>query len=209
MDRVVLVYGAGGHGRVVGDAVLASGRSLAGFIDDAPKGPVWGRSVTTFGALADRDVDAFEVALGIGDNFVRERVYRSLRERGIRVASVVHPSAIVASTATIDEGTVVLARVVVNADARVGVGVVLNTGSIVEHDAKLGDFCFLGPGVALGGTVRVGQRSLLGVGACVKPNLALGDDVVVGAGGAVVRDVPSKTSVVGVPARPIARRLPP
>lgn len=49
---------------------------------------------------------------------------------------------------------------------------------------------------------RIGDRVYLGAGAKVLGDLDLGDDVLVGANAVVVKDVPSNTTVLGVPAKP-------
>ena len=35
MDKKIIVIGAGGHGRVISDIILACGDEVAGFIDDS------------------------------------------------------------------------------------------------------------------------------------------------------------------------------
>lgn len=52
---------------------------------------------------------------------------------------------------------------------------------------------------------RLGDRLYLGTGAKVLGDLEVGDNVLVGANAVVVKDVPSNTTVVGIPARPIDR----
>lgn len=51
--------------------------------------------------------------------------------------------------------------------------------------------------------VRIGDRVFLGANAVVLMGVSIGDSSVVGAGAVVTRDVPARTAVAGVPARPI------
>jgi acetyltransferase-like isoleucine patch superfamily enzyme len=46
----------------------------------------------------------------------------------------------------------------------------------------------------------------MGIGAIVRDRLTIGDDAVVGAGAVAVSDVAGRTTVVGIPARPVAPR---
>jgi sugar O-acyltransferase (sialic acid O-acetyltransferase NeuD family) len=207
----ILVFGGGGHGKVVADAAMAAGMLLGGFLEDDPgkdgtrvmDAPVisWARFLADRAAWSDA-----AVALGIGDNAGRERVWEKLIAAGCAVATVVHPRSVISPSAVLGQGTVVFAGAVVNPEARVGAGAILNTGCVVEHDVVLGDFVHLSPNVALGGGVRIGPRTHVGLGAVVLPLVEIGADVRVGAGAAVICPVPSGVTVVGVPARALPAR---
>lgn len=211
MTRRVLVFGASGHGKVVADVVRAAGHDLAGFIDDDPvrrrdglwELPVLGWEECTALAIGP---DRPAIALGIGDNRTRERVFDRVLPAGFEILTVVHPSAVVAPRARLGAGTVVMALVAVNPDAEVGEGAILNTGCVVEHDCRVGDFAHLSPNSALGGGVAIGDRTHLGLGAVVLPLVKVGDDVRVGAGAVVTRNVAPGVTVVGIPAKPLTER---
>jgi sugar O-acyltransferase (sialic acid O-acetyltransferase NeuD family) len=210
LERLI-VYGAGGHGKVVADIGRSVGFHVAAFIDDnAP----W-IGMTFFGApvlcwerlIAERAAwEGALLGLGIGDNTERQRCFERIATARIPVVTLLHPTAVVAESARIGVGTVAMARAVVNPDAVVGKGAILNTGSIVEHDNLVGDFVHLSPNVALGGNVWIGDRTHLGLGAVVLPGVRVGTDVRVGAGAVVHRPVVDGLTVAGVPAHPIVRR---
>ena len=52
--------------------------------------------------------------------------------------------------------------------------------------------------------VTIGDRVFIGANAVVMMGVTIGDEAVVGAGAVVSRDVPPRTVVAGVPARPVA-----
>jgi acetyltransferase-like isoleucine patch superfamily enzyme len=64
----------------------------------------------------------------------------------------------------------------------------------------------ISPGAHVGGGVAIGECSWIGIGAAIRHCVRIGKDVVVGAGAAVVRDLPSGVTAVGVPARVIKTR---
>ena len=204
----LFVFGAGGHGKVVADAVLARGLVVEGFLeDDAARAEsrCLGLPVRAWRSWLDglADRSAVSVALGVGDNAARAALFERLKRERIAVVAVAHPAAVLARSATLGDGTVVLAGAIVNAEARIGAGAILNTGSVTEHDVVLGDFVHVSPGAALGGGAQVGAGSLIGTGAVVLPGVRVGARARVGAGAVVNRLVPDGATVVGVPARPL------
>jgi len=211
VNRRVLVFGASGHGKVVADVASAAGLEILGFVDDDPerrKAGLWDLPVLGWEEARARRWEGQRpaIALGIGDNRARERVFERVRASGFEVLTVVHPSAVVAIRARLGAGTVVMALVAVNPDAKVSEGVILNTGCVVEHDCRVGRFAHLSPNGALGGGVEIGDRAHLGLGAMVLPLVKVGSDVRVGAGAVVTKDVPPGTTVVGMPAKPLSPR---
>lgn len=204
------IIGAGGHAKVVIDAARASQMfDIRGCLDDraAMLGttilgvPVAGQ--ITEESLARHDVQHAIVA--IGSNVVREKIVARL-SANITWVSVLHPSAIIAQTASIGEGTVICAGAIVQPDTVIGRHVILNTGASVDHDSRIDDFAHIGPGTHLAGEVAVGPGAFLGVGTSVIPGRQIGRWSVVGAGTVVIKDVPAESTVVGVPGRVIATR---
>jgi sugar O-acyltransferase (sialic acid O-acetyltransferase NeuD family) len=202
-----VVFGAGGHGRVVADCAFEAGKRLLGFVDDGVAPGTRIGELAVLGPASWLAQSHAAVLLGIGDNAARERVAGLVRSFGLQLESVVHPTAAVSSGAELGEGTVVLALAVVNTGARVGRGVIVNSGAVVEHDVAIGDFAHVSPNATLGGAARLGARAHLGLSACVLPGKSVGVSSVVGAGAVVTRDVESSQIVVGVPARMLASRV--
>ncbi len=68
-----------------------------------------------------------------------------------RWATVVHATASVSPSATLDDGAVVLAGAVVNTGARVGRHAIVNSAAVVEHDVVIGPGSHVAPGAVVGG----------------------------------------------------------
>lgn len=198
----LLVFGAGGHGKVVADAAqlcgaapLASDRNAALCRGELIAGvPLFGPEALPAGTAA--------VHVAIGNNLWREREAASWGHE--RLVTVVHPAAVVARSARLGAGSFVAATAVVATAAEIGVGAIINHGAVVDHDCVLGAFCHVAPNATLGGAVALGRRVLIGSGAVVLPGLRIGDDVVVGAGAVVRQDLTEAGTYVGTPARRIS-----
>jgi sugar O-acyltransferase (sialic acid O-acetyltransferase NeuD family) len=210
----VVVYGsrADGHARVVIE-LLVSGDELevVGLIDDYPENA--GRTIGgvrivgqggDLGRLADEGIEG--VLLGFGAARGRKEVLAAVEGAGLALPVLVHPTAHVASSADLQPGCQVLPGAIVGAGARIGRGALINSGAIVEHDVRLADAVVIDPGAVLTGRVTVGASTEVGSGAVVLPDVRIGARVVIGAGAVVTKHVPADTTVVGVPARPLAAR---
>jgi len=204
---MVDVYGAGGHAQVVIDVLRTRGFVVRRMYNDRPQN----QHPATFNVepgIRLRGPERFPVldvpvVLAVGINGERAELAQVL---DATFPTVIHPSAIIASTARIGEGTVVLHGSIVQANARVGRQVLINTSASVDHDCVVGDYAHVSPKAALCGHVTVGEGTHIGAGAVVIPKVRIGRWCRVGAGAVVVRDVPDHCTVVGNPARVLPDR---
>jgi sugar O-acyltransferase (sialic acid O-acetyltransferase NeuD family) len=205
----VIVFGAGGHAKVVVDVLeQMESYQIVGLVDDSLelKGTVRGGysvlgNKDDLAGMSEAGIDGVIVALG--DNYRRKRVCEEVERMGFKLVSAIHPSAVIGSRVRIGAGTLVVAGVVVNVDAEIGENVIVNTGATIDHDCRIAAHVHLSPGVHLAGRVTVGACTHVGIGAVVLPNLTIGANCVVGAGSVVRENVPDGVVVVGNPARVI------
>lgn len=204
---MIHLIGAGGHCKVVLDALLEGG------VEPAEIRVRDGRTAMAGGDVLGAPIEMPEVTpalsgqhfhVAIGAAAARQRLHAEAEAAGGRALTVRHPAACVSRFADIAGGTLVAALAVVGPAARIGRGVIINHGAVVDHDCVVGDFTHVAPNASLGGGVRVGARCLIGTGAVVLPGLTIGDDVTVGAGSVVTRDIAADQTWTGVPAAPKA-----
>ena len=199
-----LIIGAGGHSKVIADAMLCNGMNIMGFLDDNPL--LIGQRVSGFPVLGKvenwPEFDVVKLVLGIGDNSIRRLIVQRLEHEGSPIwAIVTHPAATIANSVKIGAGTVIMAGAIVNPDTTLGQHTIVNTGATVDHDCSIGSFAHISPGAHLAGNVNVGDDALLGIGCSVIPGCRIGEGSVIGAGAVVVSDIPPGVIAKGVPAR--------
>jgi sugar O-acyltransferase (sialic acid O-acetyltransferase NeuD family) len=203
----VFVYGARGHGKVVADILLAGGNhEVKGFVDDDES--LSGSTVMGFQVIGGTERLRCEatngnigVALGVGDNGIRQKLAELCKSLGAEIVTAIHPSASVSKSAHLQQGTVVMAGAVINPCAELGFGVIVNSGAVIEHDVLIGDYAHVSPNAVMGGESRLGTLSHLGLGAVILPRVAVGSRTVIGAGAVVTHEMPDDIIAVGAPAR--------
>lgn len=202
------IFGAGGLGQLVHDIVRQHPEAqVVGFLDsDTALHKRTRDGLTVLGGLSAverlRWAGLTHAIVAIGENRLRVQIAAALQERGLELASAIHPLASFARTSRLGAHVVVGPRATVCVHADIGEHCVISAGAIVEHDVRIGAGAFLHPAVRLAGGVHVGAGATLEIGASVIPGVRIGAGARVGAGSVVIRDVPSGARVSGVPAGP-------
>jgi len=199
----LIIYGGGGHGKILIDLVRSLGMyRIVGVIDDGlpPGSEVLG--VTVLGgaeSLAEwrsRGVCMAANAIGgIGNVTARIKVFELLEKAGFSFPALVHPSAVVERSALLEPGVQVCAQAYVGSMAKVGYGSLVNTAAIVHHDCVLGKVVNLSPGATLAGNVRVEDHAQIGMLATVNMKITFGAGALLGNGCTVKADVPAGVRV--------------
>lgn len=205
----VLLIGAGGHARVCLEALRDHPAiEVVGAIsrDRTGVGDLGVTIVAADDQIAEATLSSGATAacVAVGDNLKRLELAETCRDAGLELVDAVSRFAMVSHTASWEPGVQLLPGAVVNAATHLGACVIVNTNASVDHDCRIGQGTHVAPGVAIAGGVTIGDRVLVGIGARVLPGVTIGHDAVIGAGAVVVHDVEPGTTVVGVPARPVA-----
>jgi sugar O-acyltransferase (sialic acid O-acetyltransferase NeuD family) len=210
MNHPVIIIGAGGHAKVLIETLRLCSVQMLGITDSDPERT--GTEVLDVRVIGNDTViegySAGSVLLvnGLGSIDIPKRrkdVFEAFKVRGFTFATIIHPTAVVASDVVLGEGAQVMAGAVIQPGSRIGMNTIINTNATVDHDCRIGDHVHLAPGVVLSGAVRIDDVSHLGTGAVVIQGVTVGPHTLVGAGSVVVRDVSGNTAVVGVPAKAV------
>jgi sugar O-acyltransferase (sialic acid O-acetyltransferase NeuD family) len=194
----ILIYGGGGHGKMVIDLLETIGSyNIAGIIDDGIRPGDTIAGVQVLGnrdRLADLYKEGTRLAVnavgGIGNINVRIMIFERLAEAGFGCPALVHPTAYVEKSAKLEAGTQVFVHAYIGSEARLGYGCIANTGAIISHDCFLDDYVVISPGAILAGEVQVGRGALIGMGVTVNLGVKIGTGARVGNSATVKADVP-------------------
>lgn len=206
-----IIIGAGGHARVLLDALQERGLPVYGLTDIDPL--LRGQPVLNVPVIGDDSVISLYPLLttllvnGIGSidsTAIRRAVFERFKRPGFSFLTVAHPSAVISSHATFGEGVQVMAGAVVQPGVRLGDNTIVNTRASVDHDCVIGAHCHIAPGATLSGAVQVGDGTHIGTGAVIKQGVKIGAGCLVAAGAVVIHNLEDGERVCGVPSRALA-----
>ena len=208
MSLPIIVLGAGGHARVLIDALRSRGAIIQGIVD-AEKGSHGGMlfDIPIIGddqAVLDISNDSIGLVNGIGTirvSSLRRQIYDDFKRQGYCFATVIHASAIVAADVLLAEGAQIMAGAVLQTGCQIGQNTIINTRVAVDHDCIIGNHVHVSPGATLCGNVTVGDGAHIGAGSTVIQGIRIGRNGMVAAGALVIRDIADDVTVAGVPAR--------
>jgi sugar O-acyltransferase (sialic acid O-acetyltransferase NeuD family) len=208
--KLCVVLGAGGHARVLLDALQSRSSEFDFVVLDRNKklhgnkllgAPILGDD-SLLPELRQRGDANFIVGVGgSGDTGPRRRLFEIALEAGLSPLLVQHPTAVCSSTSILEPGVQLLAGCIVNTDASIGANTIINTGAVVEHGCRIGEHVHIASSATLCGDVTIGEGAHIGAGSTIKQGIKIGRNALVGAGSVVIKDIPSEVVAVGVPAR--------
>jgi len=208
VSKEVILVGYSGHAYVAAEALLASGKKLAGYLEKKPlvNNPF---NLDYLGFEENEKIleqlSDFEFFPAIGSNSIRAKVYNLLLKASKTFINAIHPSANISKYTELGSGILICRGSNINPFASIGNGVIINTGAIIEHEGKVADFAHVAPGAVMAGNVSVGAYSFIGANAVIKEGVKVGSNVIIGAGAVVLNDVPDNQIVVGNPAKIIIK----
>lgn len=202
MPADLIILGAGGHARVVIDALQRLETNVVGICDPTlPAGSPGPLGVLGLGGdevLERYDPGRVQLVNGIGSAGEPSRriaIFRHLTAKGWRFASVIHPSAVIGGDCRIGSGSHVMAGAILQAGTRIGENVIINTSASVDHDCLISDHVHIAPGATLCGGVTVGMGTHVGSGAVIIQGAAIGENALIGAGTVIKGTIGSNARV--------------
>ncbi|MEE2745392.1 MAG: acetyltransferase [Pseudomonadota bacterium] len=204
----VNILGAGGHAKVLIEALQVSGIDIYGITD--PNTKLHGTSILGVNILGSdelviqQSVDSVTLVVGFGStqsSARRAAIYEKFIGLAFTFFTIKHPNATISPNSQISNGAQVMAGALIQAGSKIGLNTIINSGAIVDHDCNIGSHSHVAPGCVIGGGVFIGDRSHIGAGATIIQSVRVGSGVTIGAGATVINDVRDGAKVAGNPAR--------
>jgi sugar O-acyltransferase (sialic acid O-acetyltransferase NeuD family) len=131
----------------------------------------------------------------------RKDIIESLNLRNSRFATIIHPSAIIATDSKIGFNTIIMPNVVISCRVTIGNHCIVLPNTVISHDSLVSDYCCIGSNVAISGCVVVGSNCYVGSGTNIRENVHIGKGTLIGLGSNIISNIDENVVVVGNPAK--------
>ena len=203
-----VIIGAGTYGEVYLVYLQEAGINIVGFLDDNPK--YIGQSVRGVPILGGitklNDLKSTEgieaVYCPLGNNKLRVKFLSMARELGYQTPNYIHPSVLISPNVTIGNGVYILLGTTIMPHTIIKDYVMISMGVHLAHHNVLEEGVFLSTGCNFGASIHAHKYAYCGISSTIMTGIhELGEDCLIGAGAVVIKDVPEKAVMAGVPAR--------
>jgi sugar O-acyltransferase (sialic acid O-acetyltransferase NeuD family) len=173
----LLIYGSKDFGRLLRELICQSGHEFLGFVDDFD--PAGSEAVGPY----TEALRIYPPAAGIGMVMAigykhldaRQELWDRVRSDGYETPVIAHQAAVIAPSARIGAGSVLMAGAIVDAFTDVESCCVLWPGAVINHDCRIGANSFISPGAVICGFVNIGRSCFIGAGAVVVDHRSVPD----------------------------------
>jgi sugar O-acyltransferase (sialic acid O-acetyltransferase NeuD family) len=185
MKKIILV-GAGGHCKSCIDVIEKERKfRIIGIIDNKKKGIFLKYKILGSDDFLEKyNKKTIHILITVGQikNFkIREKLFKKIKKKKFKFATIVSPLSYVSKHASIGEGSIIMHGSIINAGAYVGKNCIINTKSLIEHDVIIGDHCHVSTEATINGGVLIKKGVFIGSRSIIKNNINIGEGSVVGA----------------------------
>lgn len=132
--------------------------------------------------------------IGVAHVGFRQKVIATLKSKGARFYTLIHPTALIAKDAVIGEGCTIAPFCIIGPNAHLGDFNILTSYSTISHDCRVGVNNSFST-VIVCGRVKIGNNNTFYVRSTVQPDLNIGDNNTIAAGMLVDTNIGNDTTV--------------
>ncbi len=202
MPTNIIIFGQGGHAKVVCDTLIRFNHKIVNIFDDNPRETDFSIFKNIQIKSPPQDISKYQAwHVAIGDNLSRMSIIERYSSNRERLFSVISDAADVSGYSSISNGCFVAPNSVIGIDSVIGMGCIINHCAVIDHDCFIENGVHIAPNSTLGGNVKIGEGTFVGAGSTILPGRQIGKNVVIGAGAVVTTDIPDNKRVIGIPGR--------
>lgn len=220
-NKKLVIIGCSGNAAVIYSTVLDINRScdmpeweVLGFLDDDKGkkgingcpiiGPITKEKIQEL--LLDDSVYFFWTLVSVKNRETFQKLFFDLSIPEERMATLIHPTAVVSEIAKIGYGVSIQPHVIVGPLVIIDNFVNIFAGAMIGHNATLRDFSYIANNGCIGAYVTLDKGAYVGTNASLIENVKIGKWSVVGMGSVVIKSVDNEETVVGNPAKVLSSR---
>lgn len=189
--KKIAIFGAGGHGKVIGEIALLNNFEIIDFFDSKYN------EIENYPFDIKGDLNYLEARfnfynhffVAIGNNQARHDILSWLTKKKANITNLIHPKSTISNFVTMGNGICVMANAVINTGTEIKNGVIINTSASVDHDCIIKEVAHISPNCSLSGGVSVGKLSHIGTGTSVHPGIRIGNYVKIGVGSKIYKNI--------------------
>ena len=187
------LFGYGGHAKEVASQI---DDSIVFFVDDKYADGI-SKPISTF------DPNEYMMMVAVADSKHRYDIVQRLPKE-TKYFTYIHPTVLIMSDdIKIGDGTFIGAYSILTTNINIGNHALLNRGNHIGHDTNIGSYFSAMPGAIVSGNVTIYDMVYMGTNSSIKEKLSIHSLVTIGSNAAVVKNIKSSGTYVGVPVKKI------
>jgi len=211
MDQIsqdIYIIGAGTYGEVMHELAEECGYKVVAFFDDDKnKHGDFINGVNIENSFSSLKTDFFlnkNFIVAIGNNKIRQNLMESIKSKGGKTPTIIHPRAIISKSVNIGDGSYIQANAVIWSYVSLGKYNIISPNVVVAHHTKTGDACLISTLSGIGASIDIEDCVFIGMGSTIVTGVKkISKDSLVGAGAVVLKDIEDSGVYAGVPAKRI------
>lgn len=183
MKNKLLIVGAGGLGRMTMESAIAQYECY--FLDDNYQKGTIICDCEVVGSISDLELlypKYKNLIVAIGNNILREKLYKHAIHIGYCVPTIINDTAYVSNYCEIGSGTIILSNASIQNGAIIKNGVVITANVEIHHDCEVDDFALIYSNTTIRTNARVGKRVKIGSNVSISNDVIINDDEIINNG---------------------------